>query len=112
MECLNKVELQGVVGSNRTLDMGVGNKMYHLTLATNSTYKASDGTFVIEATWHNVSVPDYSIDSDYVPQKGDTVHLSGKIKNHRYQDMNGNSHSEVTIYADSFNKVSDESVRV
>ena len=51
-KCINRVELQGVVGTARINETGEG-RIVRFSLATNYVYRASDGMPVIETTWHS-----------------------------------------------------------
>lgn len=53
MEYINRIHLRGVVGSTRKMERG-GRTACQFTLATNRTYRDTEGYAVIETTWHNV----------------------------------------------------------
>lgn len=97
MEQLNKVELIGIVG--RAVKTPVGDlTMVRFSVATNYSYLAKDGCAVIETTWHNCSAfTDKVKDADKL-EKGSKVHLSGRIRNQRYMDANGEERTFTDIF--------------
>ena len=49
---INRVELQGIVGTSRVSDLGE-KKVVNFSLATNYAFKDRQGSSLIETTWHN-----------------------------------------------------------
>lgn len=99
MEQLNKVQLRGIIGSVKTINVG-DRKCAKITVATNYAYRGQDGYCVIETTWSNVVAwhgKDIS-DLDSL-KKGDAVELIGRLKNQRYTSADGTEHSIVEILA-------------
>lgn len=99
MEQLNRVELRGILGVFRV--MPVGDTRYAtMSVATNYCFKDAEGCAVIETTWHLVTVwegkdcPDLSIF-----QKGDSVHIIGRLRNRRYVDASGLERNQTDILA-------------
>ena len=87
MEFLNKVELKGVVGrvdNNQVADTMVT----RLSLVTNYSDKDRDGNEIIETMWWNVIA--YDIPNAENAQKGDNLHLIGRLRQTRYTDQYGN----------------------
>ena len=87
-KCINRVELQGVVGTARLSETGSG-RIVRFSLATNYVFKSSDGTPVIETTWHNCLTFEgkHIGDIDKI-MKGTAVHLTGRIRCYRFVDIN------------------------
>ena len=89
MEQINKVELRGNVGMVY-LNKAGGRRAIRISLATNVGYHASDGSPVIETTWHNINawegkgMPDF----DQI-QKGTGLHVWGRIRSTRAQSSSG-----------------------
>lgn len=85
---INLVELQGVVGTARLSETGSG-RIVRFSLATNYIYKSSDGSPVIETTWHNCLAFEgkHVIGIDKI-MKGTAVHLTGRIRCYRFIDIN------------------------
>lgn len=99
MEQLNQVSLRGTIGGVNLSNVG-GKTMQKLSLATNYVYKDKDGYSVIETTWHNLVFW-----GDDVFQKGDKVEVSGRIRNTRYTDKNGEEHYATEIIVSKITKL-------
>lgn len=98
---INRVELQGVIGTTRLNETGSG-RIFRFSLATNYIYKSSDGSPVIETTWHNC----LAFEGKHVSGldrivKGTVVHLTGRIRCRRFVDINNAERNETEIVADS-----------
>lgn len=100
-KCINYVELRGVVGTARINGTGEG-RIVRFSLATNYVYRASDGTPVIETTWHSCIAFEcgHVIGIDRIA-KGTAVHLTGRIRCRRFVDINNAERNETEIVADS-----------
>lgn len=87
-KCINRVELRGVVGTARLSETGSG-RIVRFSLATNYVYKSSDGSPVIETTWHNcLAFEGKQIGGIDRIMKGTAVHLTGRIRCYRFVDIN------------------------
>lgn len=87
-KCINCVELRGAVGTVRINETGEG-RIARFSLATNYVYRASDGTPVIETTWHNcLAFEGKQIGGIDRIMKGTAVHLTGRIRCYRFVDIN------------------------
>lgn len=84
MEQLNRVEIQGVVGSVYILPIG-DSRMARFSVATNSTYK-SRGDIVVETTWHEVVAWEgqKGIPTLDIIAKGKPIHVVGRLKRQKY----------------------------
>lgn len=100
MEYINRVELQGIVGSARTSEIG-DKTLLRLSVATNNVYKGQDGYAVVECTWHNVTywLPEGEDTSRFT--KGAPVHITGRIRNQRYSGSDGTEHYTCEIIANT-----------
>ena len=105
MEQLNKVELRGILGVVRV--MPVGDTRYAtMSVATNYFYKDSEGCPVIETTWHLVTAwegkacPDLS-----ALQKGNPVHVIGRLRCRRYTDAAGIQKEQIDIVASCIERI-------
>lgn len=87
----NRVQLIGNLGQDpevKTLESG--KKVAHFTLATNDSYKSSDGSKVDDVTWHNlVAWNGLAERAEKFLKKGKEVCVEGKITYHSYTDKNG-----------------------
>ncbi len=94
---INRVELQGVVGSVQMREVGDG-RYVRFSVATNHAFKLGDGTPVIETTWHKcLAFEDKCGCSLDGIVKGAAVHLHGRLRCYRYVDINNTGRSEVEI---------------
>lgn len=89
MEQINKVEIRGTVGMCNLHVVG-DKTVARLSVATNYSFKSRDGYLVTETTWHSVTAwqgegiaPLESI------QKGNTVHITGRIRQSHFTDRDG-----------------------
>ena len=105
MEQLNKVELRGTLGVLRVISVG-DTRYATMSVATNYCYKDAEGCPVIETTWHLVTAwegkacPDLS-----VLQKGDKVHVIGRLRCRRYVDNAGIERTQMDIVANALEKI-------
>jgi single-strand DNA-binding protein len=87
----NRVTLIGNLGQDpemKTLESG--KKVAHFTLATNETYKNSEGQKIEETTWHNIVAWNGLAEtaSKYL-KKGREVVADGRLVYRTYEDKNG-----------------------
>jgi single-strand DNA-binding protein len=87
----NKVQLIGRLGQDpeiRTLESG--KKVAHFNLATNESYRNSEGTKIDETTWHSIVAWNglAELASRYLA-KGKEVCIEGRISYRTYTDKNG-----------------------
>ena len=103
MEHINRVEIQGNVGTVR-LNEHNGRKVANFSVATELLYKSREGIAVSEITWHNIvawsgkDIVDLSLIT-----KGTPVHVFGRIKTSKYTSADG---TEKFFYEVMANKLS------
>lgn len=89
MEHINKIEIQGRVGTVR-LNTVNDKKVANFSVATDYMYKGRDGEGVSETTWHNVvawesqDMPDLSL-----IQKGTPLNIQGRLRANKYTSNDG-----------------------
>ena len=89
MEHINRIELQGRVGTIRTNIVG-NSKVANFSVVTEHLYKTRDGNAVSETTWFNVAawnsrdMPDFDSIS-----KGTPIYVSGRMRTSRYTSAEG-----------------------
>ena len=89
MEHINRIELQGRVGTIRTNIAG-NSKVANFSLATDYLYKTRDGGAANETTWHQITawegkdMPDLNAIG-----KGTPVHVTGRLRTFRYTNSEG-----------------------
>ena len=98
LECINRVELRGIVGTSRVTEVGDRN-IINFSLATNYAYRDREGYPVIETTWHACSAWAGREDDLTMYRKGTTLHIEGRIGNIRYTDANGCERTTLRIAA-------------
>ena len=90
MENINRIELQGYVGTVRTNEHN-GNKVANFSLATELLYKTREGNLISETTWHNiVAWSDRDMPEIDKIVKGTPLHVTGRLKVNRYISPDGN----------------------
>jgi len=88
----NKVQLIGNLGNDpEIITMESGKKLAKFSVATNETYKNSQGERVTDTQWHNVIAwgKTAEIIEEYVT-KGKEVAIEGKLTNRSWDDKDGN----------------------
>ncbi|HOC47731.1 MAG TPA: single-stranded DNA-binding protein [Bacteroidales bacterium] len=97
----NKVQLIGRLGQDpeiKTLESG--KKVARFNLATNESYKNSEGAKIDETTWHSIVVWNglAELTSKYLT-KGKEVCIEGRISYRSYTDKNGIQRNVTEIVA-------------
>ena len=102
MDHINKIELQGRIGTVRTNFFG-DNMVANFSLVTEYLYKTRDGGAANETTWHQVTawegkdMPDLS-----TLTKGMQVNVTGRLRTFRYTNTEG---AEKQLYEVVANKI-------
>ena len=108
MEQLNRIEIRGIIGSVYVKDFGIA-KVANFRVATSYAFKASDGSAVIETTWHRVVAWEgKGINNLDQLKKGAGVHVLGRLRMQRYTAADGTDRTSFEIIA---NKVELEEAR-
>ena len=98
---VNKVILIGRLGKDPELKYTPGGQaVANFSLATNRTWKGSDGQRKESTTWHNIVVWGKQAETikEYL-SKGREIYIEGRIDNRSYDDKDGNKRyiSEVVV---------------
>lgn len=97
---INKVELQGIVGSVRPAPViADGPRLIKFSLATDYVYREKGSDFVIETTWHSLLVLEkIKGELDWL-EKGKPIHVTGRLCVVRLMDSYGveRVHTEVVV---------------
>lgn len=103
MECINKVEIRGVVGNVRTFPGNDGTaRSYVFSVVTNYAYHSKANGGVIEATWFNVTAwPSRSIKETELTklERGAKVQVTGRLREDNYTDRDGVPHYSYGLVA-------------
>lgn len=88
-EHINRIELQGRVGTVRTNEYN-GSKVANFSLVTDLLYKSKEGLASSETTWHNIVVWEGkdTPDLDKIT-KGEPVNVIGRLRVSRYTSADG-----------------------
>ena len=107
MEQLNRIELRGNVGGVRMTSTSTGAMCAHVSLVTN--YLRSGSKEVnVEVTWHNVTIWQREGMPDITKiEKGNRMHVIGRMVQQHYIDAGGNDRSSYEVYATSAEMLSE-----
>lgn len=83
MEHINRIELQGQVGTVRQNEVN-GCMVQNFSLYTQHISQRTDGNFVCEGTWHNITAWD-----KVQINKGNIVRVVGRLRQQRYTSASG-----------------------
>ena len=105
MEQLNRVELRGIVGNIRILQVN-NKRVARISVATDYFNENRQGEKVCETTWHNVIIWEEksSVALDEI-QRGDGVYIQGRLRNTRYTDAHGVERTIVEIIGNKLEKL-------
>jgi len=87
----NKVQLIGNLGNNpEIINLESGKKLAKFSIATNESYKNTQGEKVTETYWHNIVAWNKTAEivEKYV-EKGKEIAIEGKITSRSYDDKDG-----------------------
>ena len=104
LECINRVELRGIVGTSRVTEVGDRN-IINFSLATNYAYRDREGYPVIETTWQTCSAWAGREDDLTMYRKGTPLHIEGRIRNIRYTDASGCERTTLEVVASKVERV-------
>ena len=98
---INKVILIGNLGQDPELRYtGSGTAVCNMRLATNESYKDSDGNLVEKTEWHNVVAWSRlaEICNEYL-RKGSQVYFEGSLQTRQWEDRDGNTRYTTEVKA-------------
>ena len=108
MEQLNKIEIRGIVGSVYVKDF-TNAKVANISVATNYTYNAKDGSVVVETTWHSVVAWEgKDIQNLSQLKKGAYVYIVGRLRNRKYTTPDGMERIAYEIIANKVEIIQDK----
>ena len=89
MEFLNRIEIQGVIGTVAITPVG-DTRMARFSVCTETTYKGNDGGIIVDCTWFSVSAfSSAKIRCLDQLAKGKVVRVLGRVRVQRYTDGDG-----------------------
>jgi single-strand DNA-binding protein len=104
---VNKVEIQGFLGRDAEVKtFESGRTLVSMSLATNESYKNSNGEWVTNTTWHNVTYWKNKKDetTDFL-KKGEMVSVTGKLNTRKYTDKKGQEKYITEVVAQKLEQV-------
>ena len=110
MEHINRIELQGRVGTVRTNIVG-DSMVANFSVVTEHLYKTRDGGAANETTWHQVTawegrdMPDLSAIA-----KGTAVNVTGRLRTFKYTNSDGVDKILYEVVASRIRILSEEEV--
>lgn len=100
MDCMNRIELRGRVGSSGVIAVG-GTAVAHVALCTSHVLKDASGRPEIETTWHNVTVwRDRMRGRLEDIGKGSVLRVAGRLRGHTYIGSDGLERRSYEVVAD------------
>lgn len=101
MEFLNRIELQGVVGTVRRQQVA-DKEVVNFSMVTEDCHKDASGCAVIDVLWLNVT----AWRNDAMPDlsnlgRGAHVHVQGRLRARRYTDDSGAARTSYEVLAAS-----------
>ena len=89
-QTINKIEILGRIGMEPRVAMAGTTQIARFSVATNEVFRDKTGTIREDTTWHNVAVwQSKTISSFEGLHKGAWVHVTGRIRNAKYKDVQG-----------------------
>ena len=108
MDHINRIELQGRVGTVRTNIIGE-NMVANFSLGTEHLYKTRDGGAANETTWHQITawegrdMPDLGIIT-----KGMQLNVTGRLRTFKYTNTEGQERQLYEVVANRIRIVTDD----
>lgn len=108
MEHINKIVIQGTVGTVRLQELCTS-KVANLSVATTLVLSNTmDGLAITEITWHNVVAWDSIVKGDVTKlEKGVNVRVEGRLRNTRYTSADGTEKMYYEIMASNLEIIKD-----
>ncbi|MBQ8421341.1 MAG: single-stranded DNA-binding protein [Bacteroidales bacterium] len=108
MEFINRIELQGRVGTVRTNEVN-GSRVANFSLATEALYKTRDAGAVSELTWHNVVAWEgRDITDVFSITKGAPINVIGRLRISKYTSSEGVEKQLYEVLAQKVRILTDE----
>ena len=99
MDYINKIELQGKVGTVRSSEFN-GSKVVNFSLVTDYLYKTREGNPVSEATWFNIVAWEGrdNLGLEHIV-KGAVVNVQGRIRSTKFEGADGSEKQSFEVFA-------------
>ncbi len=110
MEHINKIEIQGRIGTVRSNVIN-DRKVVNFSVATDHLYKGKDGLGISETTWHNIVAWENKDMPEFGKiQKGVPVNVCGRLRTSKYTSADGTDKTFYEIYANRIKILNEEVV--
>ena len=107
MEHINRIELQGIVGTVRANEHN-GSKVVNFTMITDFLYKTREGGAANESMWHNiVAWSGREVQDLDKIEKGAPVYVTGRLRISRYTSADGTEKQYYEVMANKVRVLSD-----
>lgn len=107
MEHINKIVIQGTVGTVRLQEL-CSSKVANFSVATTMVLSNMDGNVISDITWHNVVAWDSVVKGDITKlEKGVNVRVEGRVRNTRYTAADGTEKMFYEIMASNLEIIKD-----
>ena len=89
MEFINKIELQGIVGTS-TISTVQAKNVARFSLLVEETFKSGEGDVLVQSNWFNCIAwqSEKIVDLTKI-KKGKVLHLTGRVRMQSYADSSG-----------------------
>lgn len=112
MECINKMEVRGVVGNVRTFPGADGSvRSYVFSVVTNFAYRSRTNGDTIESTWLNVTAwpSKFVSETDLLKlDRGVKVSVTGRLREDNFTDRDGAKHYGYSLLANTLSVIEGE----
>lgn len=106
MEFINRVELQGIIGSERSYQAGAST-IHQFNIAMNRIYRTKDGVAVVETTWVCCQAEESRMSEPDAVRKGNKVHLVGRLRQHRFTTETGEERYGYEVLVEKLEEIGD-----
>ncbi len=108
MEYLNKIEINGRVGTIRHGEFN-GSKVTNFSVVSEYIYKTRDGNPVVETTWFNITAwHNKDVNGLESLVKGMPVHVTGRIRSSKYTGADGADKQFYEVMANKVDMLGEE----
>lgn len=106
MEMLNRVEIKGIIGNVQFHEYKVN--VVRMSVYTDYAFRTKNGEAIVDCTWHSVTYflkLEDSVEEFRSLQRGDKVHIEGRLRMKRYQDGAGVERPIIEVIAQKCKKI-------
>jgi len=100
---INRVELQGIVGSERSYQVGTST-MHRFSIAVNRVYRTNEDVAVVETTWVCCLAEESRMSDPDAVSKGNMVHLVGRLRQQRFTTETGEDRYSYEVLVEQLEK--------